>query len=55
MYKDFLDKIILYNINEDIDKLQEVHKALERIKDIHYFSTDEFNKIKDTNTLLKWL
>ncbi|MBY8979572.1 MAG: hypothetical protein KGD72_04230 [Candidatus Lokiarchaeota archaeon] len=55
MYKDFLDKIILYNKNEDIDKLQEVHKALERIKDIHYFSTDEFNKIKDTNTLLKWL
>ena len=55
MYKDFLDKIILYNKNEDIDKLQEVHKALERIKGIHYFSTDEFNKIKDTNTLLKWL
>jgi len=54
-YKDFLDKIILYNKNEDIDKLQEVHKALERIKDIHYFSTDEFNKIKDKNTLLKWL
>ena len=55
MYKDFLDKIIFYNKNEDIDKLQEVHKALERIKDIHYFSTDEFNKIKNTNTLLKWL
>ncbi len=55
VYKDYLNKIILLNKNEDIDKLQELYKVLERIENINYFSTEEFNKIKENNTLLRWL
>jgi hypothetical protein len=54
-YKDYLNKIILYNKNEDIDKLQDINKSLERIKNLNYFSTEEFNKIKENNTLIRWL
>lgn len=54
-YKDLLNKTILYSKREDIDKLQGLNKSLERIKDINYFSTEEFNKIKENNTLIKWL
>ena len=54
-YKEYLNEIILNNKNEDINQLKDLFNSLERTLDINYFSTDKFNKIKEKNTLLKWL
>ena len=54
-YKEYLYEIVLNNKNEDIQKLQEIHKSLEGITEINYFSTNKFNKIKEKNTLIRWL
>ncbi len=54
-YKEYLNEIILNNKNEDIDELKDLYNSLEKTLKINLYSTDKFNKIKEKNTLLRWL
>lgn len=54
-YDQLLNDIILNNKEENIENLREIYRKLVGIKEIKYYSTDEFNKVKENDTLIKWL
>ncbi len=54
-YYELLNDIILNNKQENIKNLNRIYKKLMGINKINYYSTDDFNKVKGKNTLIKWL
>lgn len=52
---EWLNDVIFNTRNENISKLLEIHKNLNAVKDINCYSTDDFNKVKENSTLIKWL
>jgi sporulation protein YlmC with PRC-barrel domain len=50
-----LKNVIFNNQKENVKKLLEIHKNLNGIMEIEYYSTEDFNKVKEKNTLIKWL